>query len=172
MAAIPPLRWAQFTPFAATPFAQLSLCGRYVILRSTLPELRAEPTVVYTVRKRDRASATADPTTLGYHLAERYTLREAEQVAQQDAWSEAQGAERHVPRDYPAVAVEHFYWPISDGCMRAALVIVRRAGKTYAQVVGMGRRGDDRYHPSEYAEIEVTAEMVEYRPVVRPPIEG
>jgi len=166
MAAIPPLTWVQLTPSM-----QFSLCGRYVILRSTLPELRAEPTVVYTVRKRAPELAKANPTTLGYHLAERYTLREAEQAAQQDAWSEAQGTERHVPRDYPAMAVEHFYWPISGGCKRAALVIVRRDGKTYAQVVGMGRRGDDRYHPSEYAEIEVTAEMLKYRPVVRP-IEG
>lgn len=155
MTAIPSLAWVQLTLSM-----RFSGCGRYVILRSTLPELRVNPTEIYTVRKRDRALAKANPATLGYHLAERYTLREAEQAAQQDAWSEAQGAERHVPRDYPAAAAEHFYWPISDGCTRAALVIVHRDDKTYAQVVGMGRRGDDRYHPSEYVEVEVTAEML------------
>jgi len=166
MTTVPPLNWTQFGPF------WLSEGGRYVILHSVLPELRDNPTEIYTVRKRDPASARANPSTLGYHLAERYTLFDAKQEAQRDAWKTAQGASRHVPADYPAAAIARFYWPISDGCSQAALVIVHCDGGAYAQVVGMSR--DDRpitdptgkrdsYQPGIYAEIKLNPALIHPR---------
>ena len=160
MTAIPPLIWIQ-----VGRSQWFSEGGRYVILHSVLPEL-GEATEIYTVRKRDPASARANPSTLGYHLAECYTLRAAQQEADRDNWSDAQGKARHVPETYPALALSRFYWPISSGITLAGLAIVRRDGKLYVQVVGMSRGDDpgqfpaDHYRPGIYAEIELTPELL------------
>lgn len=156
MTAIAPLEWVKLTPFA-----WFSLCGRYVILHSFLPELRFDPTEIYTLRKRNQAMARDEPSQLGYHLAERYTLADAQQEAQNDAWADAQRDARHVPADYPAAALARFYWPISNGCTQAALAIVRRDGKLYAQVIGMHRDDNDSCEPGTYAEIELRPSMIE-----------
>lgn len=156
MTAVPPLKWVKLTPFSWH-----SRCGRYTITHSVLPELQFDPTEVYTLRKRDRATAHVRPFGLGWHLAERYTLADAQQEAQNNAWSDAQCGERHVPADLPAVALTRFYWPISNGCTRAALAIVRRDGRLYAQVVGMHRNDDDNYESGAYVEIELRPDMIE-----------
>ncbi len=154
MSAIPPLEWVRLDEDTWH-----DLSGRYVILRSTLPEGKPDPTVVYTLRKRDPASARVDPATLGYHLAERYSLTEARAEAERDAWSCAQGAGRHVPADYPCLVLVRFHWPISDGCTQAGLAIVRENGKVYVRVVGMSRQADDNYGPGTYAQIEIVDDM-------------
>lgn len=132
-----------------------SLDGRYVILRTVLPE-DPQPTAVYTLRHLDPLMAAAHPGTLGSFVAEAHTLQEAQQEADRHAWVRAHGAESHVPADFPALRLERFFWPISEGTSRAALAIVRENGRVLARVVGMGRNNADAYEPGTYAEIDLT----------------
>lgn len=130
--------------------------GRYVILLGVLPEDRPNPTEIYMLRKIDPDSARAYPGTMGYFVAERYQLPEAKQEAETDAWREAQGTARHVPEDFPGLALRRFWWPISGGTEQGALVIVREDGRILARVVGMCRGDEDRYEPGTYAEVDIT----------------
>jgi hypothetical protein len=135
-----------------------SVDGRYIIVGSVLPEWRPDPTQIYTLRKIDAASRDAYPQnwTCGCFVEETYGLDAAKRAAELDAWSEAQGVARHVPKDYPAVAVKRFFWPISTGTSKGALAIVRDGDRLLARVVGMGRGEDDRYQPGIFAEIDLT----------------
>jgi hypothetical protein len=133
-----------------------SLDGRYVILHAVLPEDRPEPTETYTLRHLDRQMAAAYPGTLGSFVAEAYSLHAAQQEAERHAWERAQGGACHVPADFPALRLERFFWPISEGTSRAALAIVRENGRVLARVVGMSRGDADAYEPGTYAEIDLT----------------
>lgn len=138
------------------PYLWRSHEGDYVILRTVLPEANADPKAIFTLRKIDPAMGRAYPGGLGYFLAEHYTLADAQQYAENDAWSQAQGIARHVPEDLPALALRRFWWPISGGTEQGALAIVREDGRILARVVGMSRSDDDRYEAGTYAEIDIT----------------
>jgi len=133
-----------------------SLDGRYVILRAVLPEELPEPTETYTLRHLDPQMAAAYPGTLGSFVAEAYSLHAAQREAERHAWERAQGGACHVPVDFPALRLERFFWPVSEGTSRAALAIVRENGRVLARVVGMGRSDADAYEPGTYAEIDLT----------------
>lgn len=141
-------------------------CGRYVIVRTSLPETVPHP--VFTLRKIDPAMFAAHPDTLGYFVAEQYTLDAAQREANQDAWVDAQGSTLHVPEDFPAEAMNRFFWPISNGTRRAALVVVHEYGRTLARVIGMVR-ADDGPWPCAYAEIDITELSQLSQPCDKPP---
>jgi hypothetical protein len=138
--------------------------GRYAIVRSVLPEDRPEPNAVYVTRKISAVSVLAWPGTLGYFLAERYSLPEARQCAEQDAWRDAQGDACNVPADFPALALGRFWWPISDGTTGGALAVVEDGDRVVARVIGMCRSDRDVYEPSTYAGVDVSSLMRALRP--------
>lgn len=108
----------------------------------------------YALRHVDPASLRAyGPRCTGYHHSQHYTAKAAMDSAERHAWARRQGAECHVPATYPAIMMERFFWPISDGTSQAALAIATDDGRLVARVVGMGRKDDDRYHPETYVEI-------------------
>jgi hypothetical protein len=53
------------------------------------------------------------------------------------------------------VALERFFWPISEGTTQAALAVVRDGERIVARVVGMARQ-EDPFVPVTYAEIDLT----------------
>jgi hypothetical protein len=122
-------------------------CGRYLILRGYLPG----GMTVFNLRGLDHGCGPG-----GYFITERYGIGEIMQAAGTHAYAAEHGAERNVPPDFPALAMTRFFWPISGGTTRAALVITQAGGRTVARVVGMCR-GDDAYQPGVYAEIDLTA---------------
>ena len=130
--------------------------GRYVILRSVLPETRANPSDVFHLRKIDPEMAAAYPGKLGYLLGESWSFDQADAEAQRDAWASANGRESHVPEDYQALALQRFFWPISQGTSRAALAVERDGDRVVAKVVGMSRSDGDDYEPGTYAELDLT----------------
>lgn len=132
-----------------------SIDGRYVILRTVLPEERPTQKEIFTLRKLDPEMVKAHPGTLGYFIAEAYTLDGAKRSAANDAWRDAQGTDRHVPEDLPALELARFFWPISAGTTQAGLAVVCEGGRIFARVVGMSRK-DERYEPGTYAEIDIT----------------
>jgi hypothetical protein len=147
----PELTWTE-----PQPGLWRSTDGRYVILRTQLPG--PAPNVVFTLRKIDPASARAYPGTVGYFRAERWSLSEAQRTAATDAYCDDHGAEQHVPKDYPALALARFFWPISEGTTRAALAIVRNGDHAVARVIGMSR-GEDAFEPAVYAEIDISGQQ-------------
>ncbi|HEX6359507.1 hypothetical protein [Actinophytocola sp.] len=134
--------------------------GRYVILRSILPERRPDRRHIYTVRKIESARAGAGPDfsgkDLGTFVAEADTLDDAKGAAERDAWIDAQGTTCHVPRDYPALALNRFGWPDPVPGALGALVLVHENERLLARVVGMTRQ-EGRFRPVVYAELDVTA---------------
>lgn len=66
--------------------------------------------------------------------------------------------ERNIPTDFPAHALDRFWWPISEGVTLGALALVREGGKMYARVYGMARQSTQEFEPVVYAELEVTDE--------------
>jgi hypothetical protein len=147
----PDLTWTE-----TEPSLWRSTDGRYAILRTQLPG--PAPNVIYTLRKIDPASARAYPGTAGYFRAERWSLSEAKRTAATDAYCDDHGAERHVPEDYPALALAWFFWPISEGTTRAALAISRDGDRVVASVIGMAR-GEDAFEPTVYAEIDLSGQQ-------------
>ncbi len=129
--------------------------GKYVILRSVLPENRERSAEIYTLRKIDPATRRAYPGSLGYFRAERYTQAEARDEARRDAYRDEHWQQASVAEDFPAMALARFFWPISDGTTRAALAVVRDGDRILARVVGMARK-EDPFEPVTYAEIDVT----------------
>jgi hypothetical protein len=146
--------------FELKPGVWRSLDGRYAIIRTVLPEDRPDPTEVYTLRKVSPEMAAAHPGGLGYFVSERYRLEEAKGEAARDAYCEAHAGEMSVPEDFPALALERFFWPISGGITKAALVVVRDGDRTVARVVGMARQ-EDPFVPVTYAEIDLGAILTE-----------
>lgn len=142
-----------------------SLCGRYVIVAVELPE-RPRNTV-YLVRKIDPSMAAAYPHSnyLGYPLAESpwlwntdNSVHSAQAIAERDAFAMDHIRQLHVPKDYPAIALERFYWPISKGTKMAGLALVRDDDDhLVVRVVGMTRSGDDGFEPGTWAEIDLTS---------------
>ena len=147
----PDLTWTE-----PEPGLWRSTDGRYAILKTALPG--PLPNVIYTLRKIDPASARAYPGTVGYFRAERWSLSEARRTAATDAYCDDHGAERHVPKDYPALALTRFFWPISEGTTRAALAISRDGDRVVARVIGMAR-GEDAFEPAVYAEIDISGQQ-------------
>ena len=145
-------QWTEMQP----GWSWRSTDGTYVILRSVLPEDRPHPAETYTLRKVDPASARAYPGSLGYFVAERYTLADAQGEARRDAYGDEHSRERSVPEDFPSLALELFFWPISQGTTRGALAVVRDGDRIVARVVGMARQ-EDPFVPVTYAEIDLTA---------------
>lgn len=142
--------------FELKPGVWRSLDGRYAIIATVLPEDRPDPTTVYTLRKVSPESAAAYPGGLGYFVSERYRLEEAKAEAGRDAYCEAHAGEMSVPEDFPALALERFFWPISGGVTKAALVVVRDGDRTVARVVGMARQ-EDPFVPVTYAEVDLSS---------------
>lgn len=132
-----------------------SVDGTYVILRTVLPEDRQEPTQTYTLRKLNPDMVAAYPGTLGYFRGEHYTLEEAQQHAERDAYCSEHAAERSVPEDFPSLALQRFFWPISEGVTRGALAVVREGDRILVRVVGMSRQ-QHAFEPGVYAEIDIT----------------
>jgi hypothetical protein len=135
--------------------------GRYAIVAHDLPE--NPPRTVYQARKIDPAMAQAYPAraTLGNLLEEtpwcwcaENSVHSAEAIVERDAF--ASGHSTSVPEDYPAVALIRFWWPISQGTNRGALVVVRKGGRFVAQIVGMSRHDDSGFVPEPYTEINLT----------------
>lgn len=139
-------------------------CGRFAIARVRLPEYPERypgSSEVYLVRRIDPHMAAVYPQSLGYHLDQALNLAAAMTEADRWAWVDDQGTQRHVPEDYPALAVASFYWPIThtgrQGVSRAALVVDRAGGRLVARVIGMTRGNDDAYRPGTWAEVDLTA---------------
>lgn len=134
-----------------------SIDGRYAIVAVTLPE--TPPHTEYLVRKIDPAMAAAYPSrqTLGYHIDIELDINAAKATAERDAWADAHWDTRSVPEDLPSVALERFFWPISNGTNRAGLAVVKENGRLYARVVGMCREGEDDPHfvVGTFAEIDL-----------------
>lgn len=148
------------------PTVWRSGCGRFAIVHVRLPQFPEGPgSHVYLVRRisphrpaRGRYAPLAD---LGYHLDQELTLGEAMITADRWAWKDDQGSDCHVPEDYPALAMETFYWPIThtarQGTSRAALTVERDdAGCLVAKVVGMTRGPDHRYRVGIWAHMDLT----------------
>jgi hypothetical protein len=149
-------RLSDITAWAQTrPGLWRSLDGRYAIVGTVLPEDRPDPTPVYTLRKIDPASARAHPGTLGHFLAEEYSLGQAQQCAERDAYCQAHAEDMSVPDDFPCVALTRFWWPISAGTTRGALAVVRTGDQVFVQVIGMSRK-TGAFEPAVYAETDVT----------------
>jgi hypothetical protein len=144
----PDLMWIE-----TKPGLWRSVDGKYAIVRTVLPEDRPNPAERYTLRKFDPASVAAYPGNLGYFVAEEYTLPAAQAHAARDAYCDAHASERHVPADFPALALQSFFWPISDGTTRAALAIVWDGDRVVARVIDMARQ-EDPFEPVVYAEID------------------
>ena len=96
-------------------------CGRYLILRGYLPG----GMTVFNLRGLDHGCGPG-----GYFITERYGIGEIMQAAGTHAYAAEHGAERNVPPDFPALAMTRFFWPISGGTTRAALVITQAGGLT------------------------------------------
>jgi hypothetical protein len=149
------LTWTPFGPY------QRALSGGYAYLvHAVRVPVIAEPAIKdeteYALRMVDPASLRAyGPRTTGYHHSQHYTVAAAMQEANEYAWKVAQGADRHVPKDYPAILMERFFWPISEGVSMGALAIVRDGDRLVARVVGMSRGRDDRYEPGTYVEVQL-----------------
>jgi hypothetical protein len=132
-----------------------SVDGTYVILRTVLPEDRPAPTETYTLRKLNPDTVAAYPGTLGYFRGEHYTLEEAQQHAERDAYCSEHAAEMNVPEDFPSLALQRFFWPISEGVTRGALAVVREGDRILVRVVGMSRHVHE-FEPGVWAEIDIT----------------
>lgn len=72
-----------------------------------------------------------------------------------------------VPEDYPADARADFFWPISNGTTRAALILDRDGDWITAKVVGM-HRASGEYEPGVWAEVGIPAAVPD-APEVRLP---
>lgn len=145
----PGITWAR-----KGPGVWRSTDGRYAVVATILPEDRPEPTTTYTLRKIDSESAAAYPGTLGSFLTERYNLEEAQDAAIPDAHCDAHRAEMSIPEDFPAVTLERFWWPISQGVTKGALAIVRDGDRIVARVIGMACR-EGPFEPVTYAEVDL-----------------
>lgn len=131
----------------------------YVIIRNVVPELPSrsrERNESYDIRVIRPESRRAWPEDLGYFAGHGCTLEYAKADAERMAWCDLQGAARHVPEDEPALALEHFFWPISTGTSRAALTVVVEDDRVLARVLGRGRANDDTYETRTWVEIDVT----------------
>lgn len=95
----------------------------------------------------------------GYYIGRGHRLDEAERFAERHAhvWDMPN---KSVPEDYPALKLKRFFWPISEGITRGALVVVEKKGRLVAQVIGMSRGGDSPapdypFVPAVYAQVKV-----------------
>jgi hypothetical protein len=155
----PDLMWVE-----TKPGLWHSIDGKYVIVRTVLPEDRPNPAECYTLRKFDPASVAAYPGNLGYFRTEENTLQAAQEAAERDAYCDAHRAEMSVSEDYPALALTRFFWPIDhDGITRGALAIVRDGERVVARIVSMARP-EGPFEPVVYAEIDFADALFGRRP--------
>jgi hypothetical protein len=135
--------------------------GLYAIVRQVLPE--RPPRTVWQARKIDQSMARAHPRRgdLGILLEEspwgwcaENNVGSAEAAIERDAFASAH--ETSVPEDHPAIAMSRFFWPVSNGTRRGALVVMRNGDEFVAQVVGMARHDDSGFVPEAWTEISLT----------------
>lgn len=135
--------------------------GLYAIVRQVLPE--RPPRTVWQARKVDQLMDRAHPGRgdLGCLLEEspwgwcsQNDVCSAEAAIEYDAFASAH--ETSVPEDHPAIAMSRFWWPVSGGTKRGALVVTRNGDELVAQVVGMSRHDDTGFVPDAYTQISLT----------------
>jgi hypothetical protein len=143
--------------------------GLYAIVRQVLPE--RPPRTVWQARKIDQLMARAHPDCgdLGCLLKEspwgwcyQNDVGSAEAAIEYDAFASAH--DTSVPGDHPAIAMSRFWWPVSNGLSRGALVVTRNGDDLVAQVVGMSCHDDTGFVPDAYTEISLTGLGLVSRP--------
>ena len=149
----PRLIWHEWAPGVIR-----TIDRRFAVVRVFVPGQKG-PKEYFVLLQEDPASTRAyGPDDLGFIRTAKvglfYALQEAEMLARQ---LDADPALFHVPDDY-ADQLSEFFWPISDGTDRGALVVrTDEDGSILVEVVGMGFTDSiDRTAPGVYAAIDIT----------------
>lgn len=148
----PLLDWVQPMPDV---WVSTGTSTTYILVRSVLPQ-RDMPKESFDIRKIHGEFAKPYSDDLGYFAGHALTLRLAKAEAERMAWRDLQGGAGDVPADEPALDLERFFWPISDGTNRAALAVVVEDGRVLARVLGRCRSVDDTYETTTCVEIDVS----------------
>lgn len=81
-------------------------------------------------------------TGLGYFIEEGYDAKQLMRAAVTHRYV-LESKSRSVPEDFPAEEMERFWWPISEGITKGALVVrTNEEGQRVAAIVGMSRNND------------------------------
>jgi hypothetical protein len=142
--------------------------GRYTVVKVKMPSDVPHETFRYVARAIDPAMRQQFPNTVGFPIGiDQPSLAGAQRHAEQHAFAATH--DRNVPADYPHGERADFFWPISEGTTRGALVLDRDGPTVTAKIVGMVR-GEHGFEPDVYATASIAvsekpAETVHLGPV-------
>jgi hypothetical protein len=138
------------------PTLWLESRGLYAIVKVTLPEDRADAREEFILRRCSPARGRITGTDLGYPVDVHVSLEHAKTQAENHRFWLDSSSERRQMLDDCGADADHattFFFPISDGTDRAALVIKDGVAK----VVSPSRASGDSYRMGAYAELPTGA---------------